>query len=269
MTTLLRRSQAPLTDRAWEEVDDQAAQILKTQLSARRLVDVDGPHGWELAAIDTGRLEVADTKDSHDVPWSIRQVLPLVEMRLPFVLKQMELDAISRGCKDADLGSLQQAARKAGWFEETVIYQGLPGSKIQGILESPERETVSLPDDPAEYPGVVAQALESLQARGLPGPYHVVFGRTPFFKLMQKGCSGYPPHRLIEEMTDGPTRSSPALAGGLVLSGADGHFELTLGQDWSIGYASHDRDEVELYITESFTFRTLEPAAVVELAIAQ
>jgi uncharacterized linocin/CFP29 family protein len=269
MTTLLRRSQAPLTDRAWAEVDDQATQILNTQLSARRLIDVDGPHGWDLAAIDTGRLEVAEIKDAHDVPWGIRQVLPLVELRLPFVLKQMELDAISRGCKDADLGPLQQAARKASWFEESVIYQGLPGSQIEGILQSAERESVSLPEDPMEYPGAVAQALESLQSRGVPGPYHVVFGRTPYFKLMQKGCCGYPPHRLIEEMTDGPMRSSPALVGGVVLSAASGHFELTIGQDWSIGYASHDRDDVELYITESFTFRTLEPAAVVELAAGQ
>jgi hypothetical protein len=36
-----------------------------------------------------------------------------------------------------------------------------------------------------------------------------------------------------------------------------------LGQDFSVGYASHDRDKVELYLTESFTFRVLEPAAAV------
>jgi uncharacterized linocin/CFP29 family protein len=270
MTSLLRRSQAPLTDRAWAEVDGQAAQILKTQLSARRFVDLDGPHGWELAAVDTGRLQLADQAETqHDVPWGIRTVLPLLELRLPFVLKQMELDVISRGCKDPDLGPLQQAARKASWFEESVIYQGLPGAQIQGLLQVPERETVLLPEDPTQYPKAVAQAMESLQSAALPGPYCVIFGRTPFFNLMQKGECGYPPHRLIEEMTGGPMQSSPALAGGVVVSAASGHFELTIGQDWSIGYGSHDRDEVELYITESFTFRVLEPAAVVELAVAR
>ena len=126
MTDLLRRSHAPLTDRAWENVDAEAGQILKSQLSARQFVDVCGPHGWGLAAVDTGRLQLADDNSASEVPWGIRRVLPLVEVRLPFVLQQMELDAISRGCQDPDLESLQQAAKKAAWFEESAIYEGLP-----------------------------------------------------------------------------------------------------------------------------------------------
>ena len=38
-----------------------------------------------------------------------------------------------------------------------------------------------------------------------------------------------------------------------------------MGQDLSIGYAVHDREHVELYFTESFTFRVLEATAAVEL----
>ena len=36
-----------------------------------------------------------------------------------------------------------------------------------------------------------------------------------------------------------------------------------LGQDLAIGYEKTTRDEVTLYFTESFTFRILEPAAVI------
>src|SRR6056297_3756884 len=107
MTNLLRRDQAPLTEQAWQEVDSLAKRILKSQLSARRFVDVDGPHGWDLAAVDTGHLQLGDQKTTEDVPWGVRTALPLLEVRLPFVLSQMELDAISRGCKDPDLDSLQ------------------------------------------------------------------------------------------------------------------------------------------------------------------
>lgn len=38
-------------------------------------------------------------------------------------------------------------------------------------------------------------------------------------------------------------------------------FELTVGQDLSIGYLDHDREKVRLYIEESFTFRALTPHA--------
>ncbi|TVS09142.1 MAG: bacteriocin [Planctomycetaceae bacterium] len=267
MTSILRRSLAPITEKAWAEVDDQATQILKTQLSARRFVDVDGPHGWGLAAVDTGRLQLTDPETTRDVPWGLRAVLPLLEVRLPFVVKQMELDAISRGCKDPDLESLQQAVRQASWFEESAVYYGLPDASIQGLLQVPEREKVSLPEDPLQYPRAVAQAMEILQSNALPGPYCAIFGRKPFFKLMQQPDCSDPPRRLIEEMTGASMRCSPALTDGVVVSAARGHFELTVGQDWSIGYASHDRDDVELYITESFTFRVLEPAAVVELGV--
>ncbi len=267
MTSILRRSLAPLTEKAWAEVDDQATQILKTQLSARRFVDLDGPHGWGLAAVDTGRLQLTDAEKTPDVPWGLRAVLPLLEVRLPFVVKQMELDAISRGCKDPDLESLQQAVRKASWFEESAIYHGLPDASIRGLLQVPEREKVLLPEDPLQYPRAVAQAMEILQSNALPGPYFAIFGRTPFFKLMQQVDCSDPPRRLIEEITGGSMRCSPALTDGVVVSAARGHFELTVGQDWSIGYAGHDRDDVELYITESFTFRVLEPAAVVELGV--
>jgi len=50
-----------------------------------------------------------------------------------------------------------------------------------------------------------------------------------------------------------------------VLSMRGGDFELTVGQDLSIGYASHDRTTVELYLTESFTFRVLEDKASIYL----
>lgn len=267
MTSLLRRSQAPLTDRAWEEVDVRARQVLKSQLSARHFVDVDGPHGWGCAAVDTGRLQVSE-HESGEVPWGVRKVLPLLELRMPFVLLQIELDAISRGCQDPKLGPLEEAVNKAARFEESVIYHGLQAAHVRGMLPATLQESVTLPEDPLQYPAAVAQALEALSAAGLPGPYVLVLGREPYFRLLQRGEGNYPPRRVIEKMEELRILPTSALHGGVVLSAAPGSFQLTIGQDWSIGYASHDRDEVELYITESFTFRVLEPAAVVELAVA-
>jgi uncharacterized linocin/CFP29 family protein len=59
---------------------------------------------------------------------------------------------------------------------------------------------------------------------------------------------------------------APAIQGGAVLlSVRGGDFELTVGQDLSIGYATHDRTDVELYLTESFTFRVLEEKAAIFL----
>jgi uncharacterized linocin/CFP29 family protein len=59
---------------------------------------------------------------------------------------------------------------------------------------------------------------------------------------------------------------APALQGGAVLlSTRGGDYELTVGQDLSVGYAIHDRADVELFLTESFTFRVLEEKAAIFL----
>ena len=50
-----------------------------------------------------------------------------------------------------------------------------------------------------------------------------------------------------------------------MLSQRGGDFLFESGQDLSVGYHTRDRDSVELYITESFTFRVLEDRAAIVL----
>jgi uncharacterized linocin/CFP29 family protein len=44
-----------------------------------------------------------------------------------------------------------------------------------------------------------------------------------------------------------------------------GDFELTVGQDFSVGYLDHTSTSVLLYLQETFTFRVLTPQASVPL----
>jgi uncharacterized linocin/CFP29 family protein len=41
----LLRSHAPITDSAWELIDDEARSRLTAALAARKVVDFGGPHG--------------------------------------------------------------------------------------------------------------------------------------------------------------------------------------------------------------------------------
>ena len=134
MIDLLRRSLAPVTEEAWKEIDTRAAQVLRSQLTARGLVDFEGPRGWDFAAVNLGRLETGREGSPYDVPWGKRLVLPLVETRVPFQLDQMELDCVSRGSSDPDLRPLEDAARRIAMFEEAAIYQGFEAGRVEGIL---------------------------------------------------------------------------------------------------------------------------------------
>ncbi|MCU1465395.1 MAG: bacteriocin [Actinomycetia bacterium] len=55
------------------------------------------------------------------------------------------------------------------------------------------------------------------------------------------------------------------MSGGVVLSQRGGDFVLECGQDVAIGYSGHDRGAVNLYLEESYSFRVLEPDAVIAL----
>jgi uncharacterized linocin/CFP29 family protein len=48
----LLRELAPLTGNEWNAIDEEAKQTLKMNLSARRLVDFSGPHGWQKSSIN-------------------------------------------------------------------------------------------------------------------------------------------------------------------------------------------------------------------------
>jgi uncharacterized linocin/CFP29 family protein len=45
----LHRELAPISDKAWAQIEEEASRTLKRHLAARRVVDVPAPKGLELA----------------------------------------------------------------------------------------------------------------------------------------------------------------------------------------------------------------------------
>jgi uncharacterized linocin/CFP29 family protein len=201
------------------------------------------------------------------VAWGLHKVLPLVEIRVPFTLGIWELDDVARGARNPDLDALKTAARKVAVFEETAIYRGFGAGGIQGMLEASSHAPVPLSPDRSRLTESVELALLAIQEAEIGGPFALVLGTEPFKWLMAGEPNAYPLRERIQTLVTGGIHWSPVLAGGAVVSRRGGDFELTVGQDLAIGYKLHDARNVELYFTESFTFRVLEPAAAVELVL--
>lgn len=267
MADILRREMAPITDAAWKEIELQSSRILKGNLSGRRLVDFFGPHGWQFAAVNLGRLDVKSGDEVDGVTWGLHQVLPLVEIRVPFTLGIWDLDDVERGAKNPDLDALKVAARKVAIFEETAIYKGFGGAGILGMLDASSHPSVPLSPDRSGFTESVELALLAIQKAEIGGPFALVLGTEPYKWLMAGDPNAYPLRKRIQALVLGGIYWSPALEGGAVISRRGGDFEMTVGQDLAIGYKLHDAKEVELYFAESFTFRVLEPAAAVELKL--
>ncbi len=262
---LLKRDHAPITPDALAVVDAEAARVLKLNLAGRRLVDFKGPHGWQLAAVNTGRLDPC-AGGGPDVQLGIRRAQPLVEMRVPMKLSLIELDAVARGAADPDLAAVVEAAEKAAQAEDSAIFNGLAAAGIKGIIPASPHASHKLPADVRELPGAILAARETLRQAGVSGPYALALAAPIYAQVLAAAEDGYPlAKRLTQQVLDGPLVRAPAIEGGVLLSLRGGDYELHVGQDLSVGYAAHDRQIVELYLTESFTFRTLEPSAAVAL----
>lgn len=265
MTDILRRDMAPISPDAWAEIDDQAVRTLRGNLSARGLIDVDGPQGWNKAAVNLGSVDTNNKKPIDGVNWGMREVLPLMELRVPFSLDIWDLDNISRGGKTPELDAVAEAAAKLAKFEENAIYYGFEQACIVGIAQASSHDAVSLPDKPDEFIKVIEKAIVQLQKSGIGGPYALVLGSGPFETLFGGDQHGYPLRKRIEDLKVESVLWSPAVEKGLLLSTRGGDYEMTLGQDASIGYQHSADGKVHLYLTESFTFRPLEPAAAISL----
>jgi uncharacterized linocin/CFP29 family protein len=262
---LLKRDRAPITSDALAAVDAEAARVLRLNLAGRRLVDFKGPYGWQLAAVNTGRLDPC-AGGGPDVQLGIRRAQPLVEVRVPMKVSLAELDAVARGATDPDLAAVVAAAEKAAHAEDSAIFNGLAAAGIKGIIPASPHPPHKLPADVRELPGAILAARETLRQAGVSGPYALALAAPIYAQVLAAAEDGYPlAKRLTQQVLDGPLVRAPAIEGGVLLSLRGGDYELHVGQDLSVGYAAHDRQSVELYLTESFTFRTLEPAAAVAL----
>ncbi len=265
MSDILRTTLAPVNDAAWGPIREEATRTLKGHLSARRVVPVEGPHGWTHAAVNLGRVRPIETQDAGGVRAGVREVLPLVEVRVPFTLDLWELDDAERGAADIELAPVADAARKLALFEEGAVYGGYAEGGIRGIAEQSPHDPVVFAAKPEALVRAVADGVLTLQEAGIGGPYALVLDADAFTHAMSGDIGGVPIRERIGQAADGGVHWSPAVSGGLLVSRRGGDFELTLGQDTAIGYAGHAQGKVDLFLTESFTFRVLDPAAAIAL----
>ena len=266
MKNHLFRDRAPITEAGWEEIEKEAKRTLHALLAARRVVDFKGPLGWGASDVELGRADAIASPPSADrVQARLRRIQPLVELRIPFEMSRSELDAIDRGARDPDLDPVTAAAREIAIAEDRAIFHGYEAAQISGICEAQAANAVPLGGSHADYPDAVAAALKALRDEGVDGPFAVVLSEQLYKDLTARTDGGYPILSHVQRLIDGDVHAAPGLEGGLVISLRGGDFELTVGQDFSIGYLDHDAERVRLYIEESFTFLVLSAQAAIPL----
>jgi len=260
----LHRHLAPISTAAWAQIEDEASRTLRRHLAGRRIVDTSEPKGEKFSAIETGRV-ISIEAPNDGVSASLRQVLPVVELRVPFTLSRAEIDAVDRGSEDSDWQPVKDAAQKIAFAEDHALFNGYAPAGIKGIREATSNTPLTLPASIQDYSHVIADALNELRLAGVNGPYSIVLGAKAYQAVSGGDDDGYPVRRHLESMIDGKIIWAPAIEGAFVVTTRGGDLALDIGQDFSIGYLCHTAETVELYIQESFIFRVLTSEATVAI----
>jgi len=260
----LHRELAPISSAAWSQIEDEVARTFKRLVAGRRVIDVTGPAGPDLAAVGTGHQNGIEAM-FDGVEARRREAIPLVELRVPFALSRHAIDDVERGADDSDWQPAKDAAMRLAFAEDRAIFDGYRAAQIKGIREGSSNPMLALPAEATDYPAVIARALEELRLQGVDGPYVVLLGSDAYTALSEATDRGYPVLERMRRLVNGELIWAPAVVGGCVLSTRGGDFEMHLGQDVSIGYLSHDQHHVHLYLQESFTFLLLASEAAVAI----
>ncbi|MDY0303791.1 MAG: family 1 encapsulin nanocompartment shell protein [Sphaerochaeta sp.] len=256
---MFKRELAPLSNEAWAEIESRAREVLLSRLSARKVVNVQGPKGLDFTVISEGRLNLVDDGEVKSGVYTVR---PLTEARIRFTLNKWELDNLARGAKDIDFDAMDSALEKLALFEENAIYNGYAKGGITGLKEASAHKTLNFGGDANAILASIAQGMLLLKAAHIHGPYSLVVGKDAWVKL---NSETHPMSLFdrVERMIGGSVVLSTCLDGAILIPYDDENLELTLGMDYTLGYESHDTKEVTLFATESFTFRVMEEKAIV------
>lgn len=250
----LHRELAPISAAAWADIEAEARRTFVQYVAARRVVDVIGPGDDVVHGVGTGHLRVLNGPGDGVLARS-REVQPVVEFRVPFTVDRQAIDDVERGAKDADWQPVKDAAQQIAFVEDRAIVSGFAAAGMGGVLANTTNALIALPAEVRDLPDAVAQALTTLRLAGVGGPYSLLLSADLYTAVEETTDHGYPIREHVARVLhDGEIIWAPAIEGALLLSGRGGDYELHLAQDLSIGYLSHDDDNVRLYFEEAFTF---------------
>ena len=261
----LYRELAPISDAAWADIEQEARRTFEQHVAARRVVDLNGPDGPLLASVNTGHLAEIDAP-ADGVMAHARVSQPLVRLRVPFTVSRDDVDAVERGAQDADWQPVKDAAKKIAFAEDRAVFEGYPAAGITGIRESTSNPALPLPAEARDYPNVVTQAVSSLRLAGVGGPFSLLLSADAYTMVSETSDHGYPIREHLARVLDGDVVWAPAIDGAVLLTQRGGDYEFRIGQDLSIGYLSHDADQVQLYFIETFTFLVYTTEASVSIS---
>jgi uncharacterized linocin/CFP29 family protein len=258
----LNRAQAPFPESIWEAIDAAAVASASALLTGRRFLEVEGPFGAGLTAIELGADDYCRVAEAGEAGAIISKAISVPMLRKSCRLSARRLAAHLDNDMPLNLAEVEDAAEAVARREEEFVYLGQADFGLDGLLNASGHREVkgaawSSLDAALE---TVLAAITRLDDSGFHGPfalalppghYNNLFRNYEHTDLLQiEHLKTLCTHGVYKAAVDRP----------VVVDNHAG--AVVLGQDLRVGYAGSDGIHYQLFVCESMVLRLDEPEAV-------
>jgi uncharacterized linocin/CFP29 family protein len=251
----LNRGHAPFGAEVWKSIDEAARNAASELLTGRRFLDVEGPFGVGLTAIEVGNDDFCRQPGPDEAGAIMGRAMPVPMLRRSFRLSIRRLAAHIENGQPLDLAPVQDAAEAIAEREEEFVYKGQLDFGVFGLQSVDGRQHLDGGDWSAVDRALedVVAAATKLDEAGFRGPYALALAPALYNGLFRlyPGTDTLQLKHLKRLCTRGIYKAP--IEGGVLVDTRVGL--LIIGQDLRAGYIGQDGVHYQLYLTESLVLR--------------
>jgi uncharacterized linocin/CFP29 family protein len=259
------RQAAPFDSEIWDLIDQAAVKMARDLLTGRRFLEVQGPFGVGLTAVEVGQDQYCRQPKPEEAGAVLGRALSVPMLRKSFELSIRRIAAYKEMGQPLNLLPAEHAAEAVARREEEFIYYGQKDFGLPGLLNADGRNQHTIADwsDIDQALNDVLAAVNALDAKGYRGPYALALSHVLYNGLFRP----YPGTDLLQlqhlgKLCERGVYKAP-IQGGVLVDPRVGH--LLIGQDLKAGYTAQDGVHYQLYLTESLVLLIEQPGAICTL----
>ena len=258
----LGREDAPFGDEIWGMLDEVVISVAKAQLSGRKLLNIEGPHGLQMKSFPL--LDKVVSENCTTLTSSAVMPIPMIETI--FSLGTRDLATFEETGFSLDTSAVAKAAMCAAAAEDELVFQGNEALGIQGLLTSEGAQQVKLGnwEDIGTAASDIINAVTTLDEAGFHGPYLLALAPALYNKLHRLYPQGYQIElQHIESIVGGSViKASGIKSGGVLIAEGNQYATILIGQDMTTGFVGPEESSLKFKITESLVPYIKVPASI-------
>lgn len=271
----LKRTESPLTQTQWKEIDSVVTQTAKKVLVGRRFIEITGPFdpSIQFTTIDiidsgqTGACGLFGETECGVVKVRERKYAPLPIVYKDFKYHWRDIETSSKLGLPLDLSIPATAAYQVAVAEDKLIFHGDLESGFYGLLNTPGRNIVKLSDW-----SVVGEAFQNILAgivklneKGFYSDFALVLNPKDYAALHRLyGNSGTLEIDQIKKLFDVGVFTTPVVpqkSAVIVATGIE-NMDIFLAQDLMTAYYNYDNMDHYFRVFEILALRVKRPESI-------